>query len=65
MATTRVKHGKCHRCGIEGDFDIVAANDDGIGYCFALECPACGYLVPEQAWGRYQKTGDVVIKRER
>lgn len=61
MASTRTVHGKCHKCGIEADHDIVAMRSDGIGYCFGLECPACGNLVPEQAWHRYQKTGDVVV----
>ena len=59
--TTRTVVGKCSRCGYSGDHDIVAMHAKGVGFCFGLECPACGYLVPESAWQKYQKTGDVII----
>ena len=61
MAITKTVRGKCSQCGIETDHDIVAMKADGIGYCFGLECPACGKLVPEQAWAKYQRTGNVVV----
>ena len=61
MASTKTVDGKCSRCGYSGDHDIVAMKTDGIGYCFGLECPACGKLVPEQAWQKYQRTGDVIV----
>lgn len=61
MTSSRTIRGKCSQCGIETDHDIVAMRCDGIGYCFGLECPACGKLVPEVAWHKYQKTGDVVV----
>lgn len=58
---TRMVEGKCSQCGYSGDHDIVAMHAPGIGFCFGMECPACGKLVPEQAWQRYLKTGDVII----
>lgn len=61
MASTRTVHGKCQVCGLESDHDIVAMKADGIGFCFGLECPSCGTLVPEQAWQKYQRTGDIVV----
>lgn len=61
MSTTKTVEGKCAQCGYYGDHDIVAMRATGIGFCFGLECPACGKLVPEQAWQKYQKTGDVVV----
>ena len=61
MASTRTRRGKCQVCGIESDHDIVAMHTDGIGFCFGMECPACGTLVPEQAWQKYQRTGNVVV----
>ncbi len=61
MSITKVMTGKCSQCGYSGDHDIVAMHSDGIGFCFGMECPACGKLVPEQAWQKYQRTGDVVI----
>ena len=65
MASSRTVTGKCSRCGVETDHDIVAMRSDGIGFCFGLECPACGKLVPEQAWVKYQQTGDVVVPNMR
>lgn len=61
MASTRTVEGKCSQCGYFGNHDIVAMHTDGIGFCFGMECPACGKLVPEQAWIKYQRTGDVVV----
>lgn len=61
MGVTKSVDGKCTQCGYSGGHDIVAMHADGIGFCFGMECPACGKLVPEQAWRKYQKTGDVVI----
>lgn len=61
MTTTRTVEGKCHRCGFFGDHDIVAMHAKGIGFCFGLECPSCGALIPESAWSKYQRTGDVII----
>ena len=61
MTATKTMTGKCSQCGFEGDQDIVAMHASGIGFCFGMECPACGKLVPEQAWQRYLKTGDVVV----
>ena len=61
MSVTRTIEGTCSQCGYSGDHDIVAMRADGIGFCFGMECPACGKLVPEQAWFKYQKTGDVII----
>lgn len=61
MASTRTVRGKCSQCGVESDHDIVAMHSDGIGYCFGMECPSCGKLVPEMAWNKYQRTGDVVV----
>ena len=58
---TKTVEGKCSRCGYSGDHDITCMKADGIGFCFGMECPACGKLVPEQAWGKYQRTGDVII----
>lgn len=58
---SRMVEGKCSQCGYFGDHDIVAMHADGIGFCFGMECPACGKLVPESAWHKYQKTGDVII----
>lgn len=60
MTITREVEGECSRCGYSGAHDIVAMHADGIGFCFGMECPSCGKLVPEMAWHRYQKTGDVV-----
>lgn len=61
MASTRTIKGKCSSCGVESDHEIVAMRTDGIGFGFGLECPACGKLVPEQAWQKYQRTGDVIV----
>ena len=61
MASTRTIRGTCSTCGIESDHDIVAMRSDGIGFCFGMQCPACGKLVPEVAWQKYQKTGDVIV----
>ena len=61
MGSTRTIKGKCRTCGIESDHDIVAMHSDSIGFCFGMECPVCGTLVPEQAWSKYQKTGDIVV----
>lgn len=61
MSISRTVQGKCAQCGYEGDHDIVAMHASGIGYCFGMECPACGKLVPELAWHKYQKTGDVIV----
>lgn len=61
MSVTRSMDGKCSQCGYSGGHDIVAMHANGIGFCFGMECPACGKLVPEQAWQKYQRTGDVVI----
>lgn len=61
MACTRSVEGNCSQCGYSGGHDIVAMHADGIGFCFGMECPACGKLVPEVAWHKYQKTGDVVV----
>lgn len=61
MASRKTVPGKCSRCGIEVDHDIVAMHTDGIGFGFGFECPACGMLVPEQAWQKYQRTGDVIV----
>lgn len=61
MAMSRTVKGKCSQCGTESDHDIVAMRADGLGYCFGLECPICGKLVPEQAWHKYQRTGDVIV----
>lgn len=61
MASTRTVKGECSQCGYSGDHDIVAMHTDGIGFGFGMECPACGKLIPEQAWIKYQKTGDVVV----
>lgn len=61
MASKRTVNGKCSTCGFEGEHDIVAMKSDGIGYGFGMECPACGKLVPEQAWHKYQRTGDVIV----
>lgn len=63
MASRRTIRGKCSECGVESEHDIVAMHTDGIGFGFGMECPACGKLVPEQAWQKYQKTGDVIVKR--
>lgn len=60
-SVTRTIEGKCSQCGYSGDHDIVAMHATGIGFCFGMECPACGKLVPESAWQRYLKTGDVII----
>ena len=49
MGVTRSMEGKCSQCGYSGGHDIVAMHADGIGFCFGMECPACGKLVPEQA----------------
>ena len=61
MASRRTVNGKCSTCGVETEHDIVAMHSDGIGFCFGLECPVCGKLVPEQAWPKYQRTGDVIV----
>ncbi len=61
MAIVKSVEGKCSQCGYFGGHDIVAMHADGIGFCFGMECPACGKLVPEQAWNKYQKTGDVIV----
>ena len=61
MSSTRHILGKCSQCGIETEHEIVAMHSDGIGFCFGMECPVCGKLVPEKAWQRYLKTGDVVV----
>lgn len=61
MGIRKAVDGKCAVCGYSGEHDIVAMHADGIGFCFGLECPACGKLVPEQAWQKYQRTGDVVV----
>lgn len=61
MTITRYQQGNCSQCGYSGDHDIVAMKADGIGFCFGMECPACGKLVPEVAWQKYQRTGDVVV----
>lgn len=61
MTVTKTIRGKCSKCGTETDHDIVAMKADGIGFCIGLECPVCGKLVPEVAWSKYQKTGDVVV----
>lgn len=61
MVSKRTVRGTCHVCGIESDHDIVAMHSDGIGFCFGMECPACGTLVPEKSWQRYQKTGEIVV----
>ena len=60
MAIVKSIDGKCSNCGYSGDHDIVAMHADGIGFCFGMECPACGKLVPEKAWQKYQRTGNVV-----
>lgn len=61
MAVTKTIEGTCAQCGYSGDHDIVAMHADGVGFCFGMECPSCGKLVPEIAWIRYLKTGDVVV----
>lgn len=61
MAIAKTVEGTCAQCGYSGDHDIVAMHADGIGFCFGMECPACGKLVPEKSWHRYLKTGDVVV----
>lgn len=61
MTSKRTVKGTCSKCGITSDHDIVAMHTDGIGFGFGMECPACGRLVPEQAWTKYQKTGDVIV----
>ena len=61
LSSTRTILGKCSTCGVETEHDIVAMKSDGIGYCFGLECPVCGKLVPEKAWIQYQRTGDVIV----
>ena len=61
MGVTKTMPGKCAQCGYSGDHDITAMHADGVGFCFGMECPACGKLVPEVAWQKYQKTGDVVV----
>ena len=61
MTSRKTLVGKCSRCGFEGDHDIVAMHTDGIGFCIGMECPACGMLVPEKAWTKYQRTGNVVV----
>lgn len=60
MGSSRTVHGKCSTCGFEGDHDIVAMHSDGVGFCLGMECPACGKLVPEIAWQKYQRTGNVI-----
>ena len=60
-AVSKTVEGKCSQCGYSGNHDIVAMHASGIGFCFGMECPSCGKLVPEQAWQKYQKTGDVII----
>jgi uncharacterized Zn finger protein len=61
MTVTSTMEGKCAQCGYSGDHDIVAMHADGIGFCFGMRCPSCGKLVPEKAWHKYLKTGDVII----
>ena len=61
MASRRTVSGKCHRCGVETEHDIVAMYTDNVGFGFGMECPLCGYLVPEPAWLKYQKTGNVIV----
>ncbi len=61
MTVSKTVKGVCAKCGVETDHDIVAMRADGIGFCIGLECPVCGKLVPEVAWTKYQKTGDVII----
>ena len=61
MTISKTTNGKCSQCGFEGDHDIVAMHADGVGYCLGMECPACGKLVPELAWTKYQRTGDVIV----
>ncbi len=63
MASRTSLTGKCAQCGIETEHDIVAMHTDGIGFGFGMQCPACGKLVPEQSWHKYQKTGDVIVQR--
>jgi len=65
MTSKRTVTGKCSECDYNGEHNIVAMKTDGIGFGFGLECPKCGKLVPEQAWPKYQKTGDVVIPKLR
>lgn len=65
MPSVKFISGKCSRCGVETEHDIVAVYTKGLGFGFALECPVCGKLVPEQAWFKYQRTGDVVVPNMR
>ena len=61
MTVTKTILGKCARCGVETEHDIVAMKADGIGFCIGMECPVCGKLIPEVSWVKYQRTGDVVV----